>query len=174
MLETNDAGGHFETRAFMQEILLSFRVLFAQDPKSRALFTKLERGHARRDNDYDSLLDLLCGNKNGKQIRALPLAFWPEACVDSDAPGGVLVEQNVYNTGTDFPILGKRFSELQAFTERQSPTRMRDLWRDRRNPLQWYTFWAVVWIGGIGILIAFLNLVVAGGQLGVAIKALPP
>jgi hypothetical protein len=48
------------------------------------------------------------------------------------------------------------------------------LWRDRRNPLQWYTFWAVLVVGGVSILLSFLQLVVSVAQLVVAIKTAPP
>jgi hypothetical protein len=44
---------------------------------------------------------------------------------------------------------------------RQQPSKVTDLWRDRRNPLQWYTFWAVLWVGGASIVLAVLQLVVS-------------
>jgi len=71
----------------------------------------------------------------------------------------------VYSAELDFPILGSRLLRIQAFNLRQQPRRIRDLWRDRRNPLQWYTFWAVLIIGGATILLGVLQLLVSTAQL---------
>lgn len=54
---------------------------------------------------------------------------------------------------------------LQRFIMTQQPSRVRDMWHDRRNPLQWYTFWAVLWVGGASILLGVLQLLVASAQL---------
>ena len=59
-----------------------------------------------RSNDRP--LDTLCSQKNGKGIQLLPKGLWPEACVDSETGNGTLLEQAVYTTGTDFPVLGSR------------------------------------------------------------------
>lgn len=98
----------------------------------------------------------------GKCVRALPSSLWPDSRVDAD---GNLLEQDVYSTAIDFPMLAPRLLKLQQFDVRQQPSRMRDLWRDRRNPMQWYAFWAVLIIGGLTILISLLQLIVACLQL---------
>ena len=116
---------------------------------------------------HDSLLNILCQEKAGKKLRALPRDIWPDSCRDFE---GYLLEQEVYSASTDFPVLGSRLLALQAFNLRQQPSRMRDLWRDRRNPLQWYTFWAVLVIGGLTIIITLLQFFVALAQLGVTFR----
>jgi len=74
-------------------------------------------------------------------------------------------EFGVYSAARDFPIFGSRLLALQKHNQRQQPSRVRDLWRDRRNPLQWYTFWAVIVVGGLTVILAILQLAVSVAQL---------
>lgn len=54
-----------------------------------------------------------------------------------------------------FHFWRERLIELQEFYEECSPSSLSQLWRDKRNGLQWYTFWiaililALTWIFGI-------------------------
>lgn len=116
----------------------------------------------------DRLLETLCSQKNGKGIQLLPKGLWPEACVDSETGNGTLLEQAVYTTGTDFPVLGSRLLAVVQFSERQSPSKIRDLWLDRRSPIQWYTFWVVTIIGGISLLLSLGQLLLAVAQIVLA------
>lgn len=87
-----------------------------------------------------------------------------------DGQHGKLVEQDVYSTSLDFPLLGPRLLRLQDFDARQQPVRVRDLWRDRRNVTQWYTFWAVLVVGGLTIVLGILQLLVASMALAYQVK----
>lgn len=155
-----------------QEILLSYRLLFAQSAKSRRAALK-ELAPLKRDGKgggfpFDQLLATLCENKYwkgrlwwskmDKQLSKLPLDAWPTCCRDSEER---LQERDVYSAMEDFPRLGRRLLQLQKFNLRQKPSKLTDMWRDRRNPLQWYTFWLVLVFGGIANLLALLQLVVA-------------
>lgn len=97
-------------------------------------------------------------SKVDEHLDDLPPAAWPISCRDSEQR---LQERDVYSAVEDFPRLGRRLMQLQKFNLRQRPSKLTDLWRDRRNALQWYTFWAVLIIGGMANLIAVLQLVVA-------------
>ncbi|KAF2722642.1 hypothetical protein K431DRAFT_266215 [Polychaeton citri CBS 116435] len=145
-----------------QEVLMSYRLLFGQSRAARgagkALLQKLAAEHS-----YDGLLVDLC-TKPQKKIKQLPASFWPISCRDFDMR---LQEAESYSSQDDFPIFGSRLAVLQEFNLKQQPSKLRDLWRDRRNPLQWYTFWAVLIIGGISNIIAILQLVVAIIQIKV-------
>lgn len=185
--------------ALMREILLSYRVIFGQDSRSRKMFKSTERKRAREGDVYDRLLDVLCGEQFGKTVRSLPHSIWPEACIGledekstfdvlcgkrfgkivrsiqhrirSEACIGLeegrstLLEQAVYTTGTDFPILGARLLALDEFSKRNSPSKIMDFWRDRRNPIQWYTFWVVTIIGGISLPLSLGQLLLAVAQV---------
>ncbi|KAJ3944324.1 uncharacterized protein N0V96_005850 [Colletotrichum fioriniae] len=144
-----------------QEVLVSYRLLFGQSARSRKLIRsdlgKLEKS----GQPFDNLLHTLCGPK--KEVDKLPRSIWPVGCRDFEQEK--LLESDVYSAQSDFPRLGYRLINLQRFSLRQKPRRLTDLWRDRRNPLQWYTFWAVLWVGGAGIMLAIIQTVLAGVQV---------
>ncbi|KAF5000629.1 hypothetical protein FDECE_11166 [Fusarium decemcellulare] len=151
-----------------QEILLSYRLLFAQSSASRKLI-RGELAQLRRDGQLvDDLLSMLCErkcrtgmlwwSKMDKDFSELSPDLWPISCRNSEQH---LQERDVYNAVDDFPRLGWRLLRVQKFNLRQQPSKLTDLWRDRRNPLQWYTFWAVLIIGGMANIIGLFQLVVA-------------
>jgi hypothetical protein len=153
-----------------QEILMSYRLLFGQEAGSRQLVkASLRALKEERPHDYDSFLDMVCAQKLGRKVRSLPLSLWPVTCRSFE---GHLQEESAYSSQDDFPMIGARLAKLQEFTLRQQPSRLRDLWRDRRNPLQWYTFWAVLIIGGLSILLSLLQLLVGVAQVVLTIT--PP
>ncbi|KAI9780927.1 MAG: hypothetical protein M1816_002619 [Peltula sp. TS41687] len=82
-------------------------------------------------------------------------------------------ESETYLARDDFTVFGPRLLRLQHYNMRQQPSKVKDLWRDRRNPLQWYTFWAVLWIGGASIVLAVLQLLVGVAQVYFAARPLP-
>lgn len=151
-----------------QEVLMSYRLLFAQSRTSRKLVKKDLRRLLREDTDgYDHLLDVLCLPVRDRAVSALPVSLWPATCRGYD---GRLLEQSTYSSHDDFPLLGHRLSKLQDFCLRQEPSQLRDLWRDRRHPLQWYTFWAVLVVGGLSIILAILQLAVGVAQLAYGVR----
>lgn len=102
-----------------------------------------------------------------KHYDLLPGALFPSSALDIHDQ---LQECDTYSACDDFPVFGHRLLKLQRYSMRQQPSRVRDLWRDRRNPLQWYTFWAVLWIGGLTSALAMLQLVVGVVQIAVTIR----
>ncbi|RSL68868.1 hypothetical protein CEP53_002404 [Fusarium sp. AF-6] len=151
-----------------QEILLSYRLLFAQSSASRKRIGA-EINNLRQDGQFvDDFLSTLCERKcrtgmlwwsrMDDQLRQLPPELWPISCRDSEQH---LQERDVYSAMEDFPRLGQRLLQVQKFNLRQQPSKLADLWRDRRNPLQWYTFWAVLIIGGMANVVGVLQLAVA-------------
>ena len=151
-----------------QEVLLSLRLLFGQTRASRVQAKFALKQLKARDSCFDQLLETFCTKPYNKtDLKSLP-SFWPVSCLSID--GHHLQEEDSYSSQDDFPMFGQRLVKLQAFTLRQQPSKLRDLWRDRRNPLQWYTFWAVLVVGGLSILLGFLQLGVTIAQLVVAMK----
>lgn len=162
---------------FVQEILLSYRLLFGQDSRSR----KLARGEISRlkttlvKQHVDSMLSDLCERKYehgslwwkryDKVLQSYPPEIWPITCRTME---GKLQESDAYNARDDFPRLGARLTKLQQFSLRQNPSKLTDLWRDRRNPLQWYTLWAVLIFGGVANLLAALQLAAGIAQVKVS------
>ncbi|KXH41954.1 hypothetical protein CSIM01_02790 [Colletotrichum simmondsii] len=145
-----------------QEVLVSYRLLFGQSARSRKMIkSQLEKLEKDNGQSIDKMLYTLCGPK--KEVDKLPRSIWPVGCRDFEQEK--LLESDVYSAQSDFPRLGYRLINLQRFSLRQKPRRLTDLWRDRRNPLQWYTFWAVLWVGGAGIILAIIQTVLAGVQV---------
>ncbi|KAJ5254130.1 hypothetical protein N7524_011310 [Penicillium chrysogenum] len=153
-----------------QEIILSYRLLFGQDNKSRKVareeIRKLKNSYAKQN--VDDMLSDLCERKYkygslwwktyDKTLQSYPSEIWPITCRTME---GHLQQSDVYSARDDFPRLGQRLIKLQQFSLRQRPSKLTDLWRDRRNPLQWYTFWAVLLVGGLANMLAALQLLVA-------------
>ncbi|KAI9684530.1 MAG: hypothetical protein M1822_005618 [Bathelium mastoideum] len=140
-VNSSDAFNHSDNSVqSYQEVLMSYRLLFGQTYNSRKLVrAALKQLRDETDAEYDQLLDLVCGQSYDKAVRELPVSLWPIACRSYE---GALQEEGTYSSQDDFPMFGQRLVKIQQFTLRQQPSRLRDLWRDRRNPLQWYTFWA--------------------------------
>ena len=136
---------------------MSYRLLFGQSRNARKLGKSLLQKLGSK-GQYDQLLVCLCTKPQKHVNEQLPTSFWPLRCRDFV---GKLQEDESYSSQDDFPILGCRLAALQDFNLRQQPSRLRDLWRDRRNPLQWYTFWAVLVVGGISNIVAILQLAIA-------------
>ena len=96
---------------------------------------------------------------------SFPSSIFPVSVLDLDDN---IQDSDTYSTRDDFPVFGQRLLALQMYNMRQQPSKVMDLWRDRRSPLQWYTFWAVLWVGGVSILLAFLQLLVSIVQTAIA------
>lgn len=137
-----------------------------------------EGGEAIQNNNIDPFLKELCtvslhtgwsflGLGLGRKPQpALPPNLFPTSSLNVHDE---LIEFDTYSARDDFPTFGVRLLTLQNYNMRRQPSRVRDLWRDRRNPLQWYTFWAVIWVGMAGITLGLLQLVTGVVQMVYAI-----
>jgi len=112
--EFNKPSG-FSCSAYMKEIRLSYRLLFADDSRSRTIYANCKRHFARHNVRRDPYLDYLC------QKRTSPTGS----------------SRNSYNKKTEFPILGGRLAIVQDYVLRQNPNSVKSLWRDRRDLLRW-------------------------------------
>ena len=105
----------FSSPAFLKEMRRSYGLIFSDDSRARAQYTRKEQKRARRDGLIDPYLDELCAGKASRQVAL----------------------RTSYSKVTDFPILADRLSIIQEYIQRQSPKTLSMLWRDRRNLLQW-------------------------------------
>ncbi|PVH78709.1 hypothetical protein DL98DRAFT_516526 [Cadophora sp. DSE1049] len=60
-----------------------------------------------------------------------------------------------------YKIWGDRLRQLKAYMDSQKPGGIRGLWVDKRDSLQWYTFWAVIIVGGASVILSILGLMVS-------------
>ena len=71
-----------------------------------------------------------------------------------------------------FPSFEPRLRELRAYMDSCRPTGLRQLWRDKRDTLNYYTFWGVIIFGFTSVLLALLSLAVSTAQTVASFKAL--
>lgn len=139
-----------EINHFLMEVLLSYRLLFGQTKRSRALFRSIDpflscAGKNRKMRD--PLLLSLCGTRSWSALMlALPRDL-------------NLLEKETYYLPRDFPILRYRIFVLQKLLSTTAPRTWLQLWRDNRNSANWMTFWAVIIFGAFGSLMALLQVI---------------
>lgn len=128
-----------EITSFLREILLSYRLLFGQDKRSRALFRSMDP-FAELGDIKDPLLPLLSGVRSPQYTQ-------------------ISGQKEIYDLSQDFPILRSRIVALHTHLSTEKPRGWSELWNDKRNSAQWLTFWAVIIFGGLGVFFAFLQVV---------------
>jgi hypothetical protein len=122
---TNPRNVAFE---FYKEVLLSYRLIFGQDKRSR----KAWRRHCYKElmafsaDIADPLLEALCGKDCRNELTYEKI----------EAPE--IAQQ--YSARNDFPFFGERLVEIQQFVLKKSPGDWTTLWNDRRD-LRKYAMW---------------------------------
>lgn len=96
----------------------------------------------------DSLLPLLCTSKQ-----------FP--CASTLIP----LDRPVYFAARDFPILSERIELISKELKGSRPNSIGNLMRDRRDTLQFWTFWLVSIIGGLGVLLSLIQVILQAVQL---------
>lgn len=139
----------------MQEIMLSFHLLFRDDRRAYKIFQRQERAKAITSGITNRWLDELSG-----ATRSTSMFSW----------GSPIRE--TYSAKSDFPIFARRLHRVQEYVAGIQPNRISSLWRDRRDLQRWYTIWAVLIIGGVSVLLAIAQIWLSAAQVGIASEAL--
>lgn len=134
------------SRDCLREILYTYTVIFGANELSRhALAQDLRKEIiAFPVNSPDVLLrrlcltDLLKESSGELNFGDLKLSYSPE---------------------DDFPFFGKRLAALQDYTLMQAPNNWTTLWLDRRNPREFYAFWAALVFGVSALVLAFVQVI---------------
>ena len=71
-------------------------------------------------------------------------------------------DRPVYYAEREFPILGERIKLLAKELKAVKPRSWKELLRDRRDTLQYWTFWLVAIFGTMSIILTFIQVVLAG------------
>ncbi|KAK5630390.1 hypothetical protein RRF57_006105 [Xylaria bambusicola] len=124
----------------LQEILLSYRVIFGQSKRSRAVFRKLRPFASIPTCGQDQSLAELCSRKR------------PSCSVQ-------LVEREEYDLTVHFPHLRSRIAQLSGYASRKKPRSLRRLWQDRRDSPAWLAYWSAILFGLIGLFLVFVQTV---------------
>ena len=138
-----------EVATLLQEIMLSYRLLFGQDKKSRHLFKSMRNGDSEPAVASDPLLALLCSKKASHQCT-------------------ISMERTTYRLRRDFPILRSRIAILQQHLLNTKPRTWKEIWTDKRDSPQWYTFWTVLIFGLIALLLALIQVILQAVQISQA------
>jgi hypothetical protein len=139
----------------MKEILLTFHLIFAQTHKSKAMFNSKAAFADGLRADQDDLLHQLCQEP-------WPFHNWKQC------------PRRAYDVEIDFPFFGSKLDLINARLSAERPIGVKELWRDRRDSLQWYTLWAVLFIGGFGVVLSLCQTAIGLAQLVVAVRSSTP
>lgn len=129
-----------EITDMLNETVLSYRLLFGQNKAARHLFRKLGPFDNVAERGRDKLLMELCGQKHCQMTLQV-------------------LEREVYDLPRDFPIFRSKLAILLRHLSNKKPRTWKELWLDSRDSASWLTFWAVLVIGGLGIILAFIQVV---------------
>jgi hypothetical protein len=135
----------------LRETLLSYRLLFGQHKASRRLFRSLHPFEDLSHGCEDVNLSELCGKKQSS------FATW-------------LRETDCYVLSKDFPILQSKLAVLAHQFSSKRPRTWKELWSDRRDSASWFTFWIILIVGGIGIILAFTQVILQIVQISLQMK----
>lgn len=134
-----------EVTKLLQEIILSFRLLFGQDQRSRKFFRKEMVKDQTSSHGVDAFLLDLCTSARR-------------------SPETIGQDKECYRLARDFPVLRERIAILQQQLTHVRPRGWRAIWRDRRDSAQWYTFWAVIMFGSVATFLAIAQTALQGIQ----------
>ena len=129
--------------SFLRETLLSFRLLFGQATAGRKHFRRLYKSSPEFQEIGDKLLFVLCAESRIEH-----------EVVPKDRP--------IYFLDRDFPVLGGRIKLLIEDLKESRPQGWRQLLRDRRDTVQYWTFWLVAIFGAMSIVLSVTQVILAG------------
>ena len=135
----------------LREVILSFRLLFGQHGRSRKSFPHVYR-LTDRAQVPDQLLASLCMTKHMHHLpRSLSLPFVPD--------------QPIYFAAQHFPTFASRIEVIARELKDCRPSSLGGLLRDRRDTLQYWTFWLVAIFGGLSIFLSLVQVLLQAVQL---------
>jgi hypothetical protein len=133
---------------YLLEVLLSYRLLFGQSASSRKFFRRTFSPSEVQSCQLDTLLPQLCAKSR------------------LDCPSSLIpVDRSVYFSARDFPVLYDRIELIANELKDAKPKSFGGLLRDRRDTLQYWTFWLVSIMGGVSILLSLIQVILQGIQL---------
>lgn len=135
-----------DVEQMLHETLLTYRLLFGQSKAGRRLFRKLKPFEQILEAGQDKFLTIICGQE-----------------VYEGNPK--LRERMIYDLPRDFPVYRSRLAVLISHLNARKPRSWKELWQDKRDSASWLTFWVVLLFGGVGILLALLQVILQIVQL---------
>ncbi|PVH68708.1 hypothetical protein DL98DRAFT_662052 [Cadophora sp. DSE1049] len=157
--EEDNPSDNFSVTNMLGEVMLSCKLLFRDDRRSRRVYQKTERSRAflaKTPNQIqvDPYLNELCGNH-------IPSTFFTLGSSVHD----------VYDSDSYFPIYKERLKKIHDYIEGIQPNRFMSLWHDRRDIRLWYTVWTVIILGVLSLVQTTIGLFLSAAQVDLARKA---
>lgn len=131
-------GNQEDVTRLLEQVLLSYRLLFGQTKRSRDVFRSLTPFARVAAEGHDHFLSRLCSKKK------------PDYPVE-------LQERDEYNLAEDFPHFRSKIVRLNSYASSKKPQSLRQLWADRRNSPAWLAFWSVLIFGSLGIFLTLIQ-----------------
>ena len=72
---------------------------------------------------------------------------------------------------SDFRRFGSRLREIKFYMDNQKPSGWYQMWKDKRDRVQYVTFWAVLVFGTISIVLALVSIAVSSAQTVAAFRS---
>lgn len=145
---------------YLREVIETYRLLFGQDKASWELFRaryRIRRRLRRQPPQWDPLLNSICG------------ADWADQDIYNFL--GSLPSKTVYSAQDDYPFFAERLVILHEFVAAQVPDDLLTLWRDRRDVSKYWTLWAVMVYGSIGVVLGVAQIGLSIAQVLYAVRA---
>ena len=79
---------------------------------------------------------------------------------------------SAFENYSGYQYFGDRLRELKTYMDSRKPRSLSQLWKDSRDSLQWWTFWAVIFVGGASLFLAFSSLAISIAQTVAAFRAI--
>ena len=71
-----------------------------------------------------------------------------------------------------FPRFSSRLREIKFYMDNQRPSGWYQMWKDKRDRVQYVTFWAVLVFGTISIILALVSVAVSSAQTVAAFQSI--
>jgi len=71
-----------------------------------------------------------------------------------------------------FPRFGPRLREIKFYMDNQKPSGWYQMWKDKRDRVQYVTFWAVLIFGTASIALALISVAVSSAQTVAAFRSM--
>lgn len=147
----------FSYQTLVAEILLSYSLLFRNDAGARKLYKKQRRTICKLIGAVDPVLDRECGFGQPGRAKA--------------AKGRNSDRQESFRKSVQFPILGYRLTELQAFAREEGSNRFWRIVRDKSDTKEWLQFVVIVIFGAVALLLAAINTVLSAVQVVYTVRS---
>ncbi|KIV96657.1 hypothetical protein PV10_00495 [Exophiala mesophila] len=131
--------GQDDIRDLLRETLLSYRVLFGQDKRSRKMYKRLRPFGDCSKREQDVLLNELCSREHC------------DLTANED--------RDNYDPCEDFPLYSNRFKVLHQVLMNTKARTWKQLWKDKRDSAAWLTFWLLLIFGGLGVMFSFMQMI---------------